>query len=181
MNTRGFGGYMAQKLLILGAGIYGLVAKEVAESMGCFDAIAFADDSKESPYGLPVVGATSDLPTLMKGYSHAFVAIGNPSVRAALLQALSEIPDCETATLISPSAFVSPSAHLAEGVIVEPMALVHAACRLSRGCFVCAGAVMNHGSACGECSQIDCNSTVAGFATVPPYTKVPCGAIKEKE
>ena len=39
---------MNKNLLILGAGIYGLVAKEIAESMGCFGKIAFVDDNAKT-------------------------------------------------------------------------------------------------------------------------------------
>lgn len=172
---------MAKKLLVLGAGIYGLVAKEIADSMACFDAVAFADDNKENPYALPIVGAISKLSALAKEYTHVFVAIGNPALRASLLERLRALPCVHIATLISPKAYVSPSAVLSDGVIVEPMAAVHAACRLAEGCFVCAGAVVNHGAECGAYSQIDCNATVAGFATVPPHTKIPAGTTKEKE
>ena len=172
---------MAKNLLILGAGIYGLVAKETAEAMGCFDTVAFADDKKENPYTLPVVGTISELPALTKKYTHAFVAIGDPTIRASLLEKLRALSCVRIATLISPKAYVSPSAVLSDGVIVEPMAAVHAACRLAEGCFVCAGAVVNHGAECGACSQIDCNATVAGFATVPPRTKIPAGTTKQKE
>lgn len=48
---------MNQNLLIIGAGIYGLVAKEIAESMGCFRQIDFVDDgAKKTPDGTPVIG-----------------------------------------------------------------------------------------------------------------------------
>ena len=35
---------MNRDLLIIGAGQYGMVAKEIAESMRCFDKIDFLDD-----------------------------------------------------------------------------------------------------------------------------------------
>lgn len=38
---------MGNNLLIVGAGIYALVAKEIAESMGGFDKIDFIDDYEE--------------------------------------------------------------------------------------------------------------------------------------
>ncbi len=34
----------SKNLLILGAGQYGQIAKEIAESMGCFEKISFLDD-----------------------------------------------------------------------------------------------------------------------------------------
>ena len=48
---------MNRNLLIIGAGFYGLVAKEIAESMDCFENISFVDDgAKEAPDGTPVIG-----------------------------------------------------------------------------------------------------------------------------
>lgn len=68
---------MSRNLLIIGAGIYGLVAKEIAESMGCFEKIAFVDDgAKVTPDGTPVIGTSNDLTALAGAYSDAVVAIG---------------------------------------------------------------------------------------------------------
>ena len=78
---------MNRNLLIIGAGIYGLVAKEIAESMGCFDRIGFLDDGvRSTPDGTPVIGTTKDLPALSKSYANVVVAIGNPKVRQTLIQ-----------------------------------------------------------------------------------------------
>ena len=40
-----------KNLLILGAGQYGQVAKEIAEETGYFDKIAFLDDNSEQAIG----------------------------------------------------------------------------------------------------------------------------------
>ncbi len=39
------------RLLILGAGQYGFVAREVAEAMGCFTSIDFLDDHSDIAIG----------------------------------------------------------------------------------------------------------------------------------
>ncbi len=70
---------MNKNLLIVGAGIYGVVAKEIAESMGCFEKIAFADDNaKTTPNGISVIGTTKDIENLVCDYYNVVVAIGNP-------------------------------------------------------------------------------------------------------
>lgn len=44
---------MNNNLLIVGAGIYSVVAREIAEDMGCFDKIGHVDDSRsETPDGI---------------------------------------------------------------------------------------------------------------------------------
>ena len=92
---------MNRNLLIIGAGIYGVVAKEIAMSMNCFENISFLDDgAKEAPDGTPVIGTTKDL--------------------------------------------------------------VHA-------------------SICGDCVQVDCNATVAGYARVYEGTKVSSCTVYERK
>lgn len=173
---------MNRKLLIIGAGIYGVVAKEIAQSMNCFDCIAFVDDgAKETPDGTPVTGTTKDLARLSNDYAHVVVAIGNPRVRQNLIRMIKEETRLRLVTLISPKAYVSPSAQIGKGCIIEPMAVVHAGCVLAEGCFVCAGAVVNHASVCGDCVQVDCNATVAGYARVYAGTKVPSGTVYERK
>lgn len=82
-------------------------------------------------------------------------------------------------TLISPHAYVSPSARIAVGTIIEPMAVVHTGCVLERGCIVSAGAVVNHFSTCRAGVHVDCNATVAGDVVVPRGMKILSGTYYE--
>jgi hypothetical protein len=67
---------MDRDLLIVGAGVYGLVAMDIAKSMGCFRRITFIDDcAKETPNGIAVVGTTADIPLLAKDYGEAIESI----------------------------------------------------------------------------------------------------------
>lgn len=173
---------MIQNLLIIGAGIYSLVAKEIAESMGCFLRIDFVDDgAKETPDGTPVIGTTKDLAALSKHYANVVVAIGNPEVRQKLIRFIEDETLLRLVTLVSPKAYVSPSAQIGKGCIIEPMAVVHTGCVLGKGCLICAGAVVNHAAMCGDCIQVDCNATVAGNTVVPGGIKVASGTVYEKK
>ncbi len=170
--------WMERNLLIVGAGIYGLVAKEIAESMGCFEKIAFIDDcSKQTPNGIAVLGTSEDLSALSGEYGSIVVAIGNPAVRLGLLQRIEKETQLQIVTLISPRACVSPSAKLMKGSIVEPMAVIHAEAVISEGCLISAGAVVNHAAVCSEGVHVDCNATVAGMVTVPAGMKIKSGEV----
>ena len=169
---------MEQNLLILGAGIYGDLAGEIARSMGVFQRIAFVDDrAAQTANGCPVIGTTEDLPALAGEFTHAVVAIGNPAVREKLLGRIVEETSLELATLISPAAYVSPSARIGAGCVIEPMSVVHTAAVLGKGCLICAGAVVNHAAVCGDFVQVDCNATVAGNISVPAGSKIPSGTV----
>lgn len=84
-----------KRLLILGSGQYGTVAKETAEAMGIFDEIAFLDDNSKA-----AVGKIEDIDKFE--YDAAFIAIGNPEVREKLANRVGE----KLFTLIHPKATI---------------------------------------------------------------------------
>jgi UDP-3-O-[3-hydroxymyristoyl] glucosamine N-acyltransferase len=171
---------MGKKLLIIGAGVYGLIVKETAESMQCFEEIAFVDDVATSALdGSPIIGKLANLHQISADFSHIIVAIGNPEIRSSLINKAQSETSCELATIISPLAYIAPSAKIAPGCIIEPMAVIHSKCVLEKGCIVSASAVLNHCVHLCEMVHVDCNAIVAGFQTVPRSKKVLCGTIFE--
>lgn len=173
-------------LLILGAGQYGVLAKEIAESMGCFANIAFLDDSYKVPEkvgelaepteGPSIIGATHDIAKFTNDFHYAFVAIGNPDVRRHLVeQVLSNGMDL--ATLVHPTAYISPSAQLQKGVCVEPNATVQTKAMVAQASYIASGVVIRHNASVGEFCHVDCNAVVQTDAVIPPATKVPCNSV----
>lgn len=169
---------MNRNLLIVGASTYSIVASEIAADMGCFGKIDFVDDErKTTPNGTAVVGTTKDIDNLAPHYSDIVVAIGNPKVRLSLLNRIeSKTPYC-IASLVSPKAYVSPSAQVMSGCIIEPMAVVQANCVIGHGCIISAGAVVNHATTCCDGVHVDCNATVEGYCLVPTETKIFSGEV----
>lgn len=157
---------MLPNLLIVGAGQYGLVVREIAESMNCFDRIEFIDDN--SPIA---IGRISELSNFRDKFESAFVAIGNAKFRIECIEKLESF-GFQVATLIHPQAFVSKQATLGIGTIVEPLAIVQANCKIGKGVLICSGAVIKHNSVVDDGAYIDCNSTVAG-SIVPKFTRTP--------
>ena len=160
-------------LIIVGAGVYSLVVKEIAESMGCFGNIAFADENVETTQaGYAVLCKICDIEKYRDKYPNAIVAIGRSDVRLSLLEHLRGA-GFTIATIISPKAYISPSARVMEGSVIEPLAVVHTGAVIKEGCLISAGAVVNHLSVCERGVHVDCNATVAGNKTVPKNTKIP--------
>ena len=158
-----------QNLLILGAGQYGTIAGETAQAMGCFSRIDFLDDA--NPSALGKLSLCSDL---RSSYDCAFVAIGDAWVRMHWLAELVRA-GYEPAVLIHPRAWVSPSARLMGGTIVEPMAVVQANAVVEEGVLLCAGCVVNHNARVMRGCKIDCCAAVCANATVPEAAYVPAG------
>ena len=150
-----------KSLLILGAGVYGRLVKEIAELQG-YDKIDFLDDDN-----LGAVGKMADLTELQDLYDGAVVAIGNPEIRGKYLKCLHH-----PITLIHPTAVVSKSAKIGKGVVLEALTVVNSEAVVGDGCLICASAVVNHNAVVGNCCQINCNAVVASYAEVPTNTKI---------
>lgn len=145
-------------LLILGAGEYGQLVKELARNH--YSTIDFLDDKSYA-----AIGKFEDYKKFVGEYE-AIVAIGNNDVRLAWINKLEEsgfiIP-----TLISPQAYVSPSAIVECGCIIEPMAVINTNAKVEKGSIISAGAVVNHNALVKQGCHIDCNAVVGADAVVP--------------
>lgn len=173
---------MNKNLLIVGAGIYAVVASEIAADTGLFDKVDFVDDmKKETPTGSKVIGTTDDLTAMATNYDSIVVAIGNPKVRLAMLERIKAETSYQIVSLVSPRAYISPSAQVKQGCIVEPMAVVQSGCVIGEGCIISAGAVVNHASICFDGVHVDCNATVDGYCNVPSGLKICSGEVFRKE
>lgn len=164
-----------KNLLILGAGQYGQVARETAEAVGCFDKIGFLDDNSPA-----VLGKLADYESLRQEYDCAFVAMGNSQLRMQWLDKL-EQAGFELPVLIHPKAYVSSSAKLGQGTIVEAMAVVNTGAIVDKGGLLCAGCVVNHNAHVLAVCQVDCNAVVVSNAVVPKGTKVSSGMVYERK
>lgn len=166
-----------KNLLILGAGQYGQVAKETAELMGSFGKISFLDDRYVAEDGKckgkqcdkSIIGAIDGFNGFVEEYAYAFVAIGNPAVRFIYTEKLKDAGYC-IPVLVHPKAYVSPSAQIGEGSIVEAMAVVNANTTIAECTYVCAGAVVNHNCVIGEGCTLQCGSDVPANSVMPEKT-----------
>ena len=165
---------MNKNLLILGAGQFGLMVKEIAESMNCFEKIDFLDDNNEID-----IGKLNDYEKFVCEYRYAGVAIGNPQIRLSYIQKLEE--SCFiVAILVSPRAYIAPSAQLMKGTIVEPMAVVQANSSVGIGSIISSGAVVRHNAFVSDVCHVDCNAVVISGSTVTTGTKVEgCSVYKD--
>lgn len=162
-------------LLILGAGQYGQVVKEIAESAGLFGKISFLDDKSDI-----AIGKMCDYEKFASDYNYAIVAIGNADLRLEYIRKLEK--SCfRIAILISPKAYVSPSAKIMKGSVVEPLAIVNANSTVGEGVFVCAGAIVNHNAIVGDACQLDCGSVVESNAVLHPKIKLGCNKVFSRE
>lgn len=80
-----------------------------------------------------MIAKIQDLDELVIENSNIIVVIGNPEIRLSLLRKISEETPYRIVSLVSPKAYVSPTAQVMEGCIIEPMAVVQTGCLISTG------------------------------------------------
>ena len=156
-----------KNLLILGAGQYGQVAKEIAKDMGCFEKISFLDDRCDETLERNelIIGNLCDYKKFVTEYSYAFVAMGSAELRLEYIKKLQD-ESFKVETLVSPKAYVSQSAQIMCGSVVEAMAVVNAKVHIAKGVYVCAGAIVNHNSFVGDGCTLQCGSVVPAKSCV---------------
>ena len=159
------------KLLVLGAGQYGKVAKEIAESMCAYDGIEFLDDNNPS-----AVGHLSEFENFTSEFEHAVVAIGNSELRLKLIEDL-EAAGYTVPVLVHPTAYISPSADIYEGSFIEPKAVIHTDVRIGEGCIISAGTIINHNATVGDGCHLNCGTLVKARAVIKGMYKSDYGEI----
>lgn len=160
-------------LLIIGAGQFGAMVKEIAEESGKYQKISFLDDNSAE-----AIGKIDEMDSFTNCYEEAIVAIGDPDIRLKLIARL-ETAGYRIATVVSKSSYVSPGAEIAPGTVIEPMATVQTSVSIGKGCIVSSGAVIRHNSVLSEGCHADCNSVVPTGICVGPRTRIDIMKIAE--
>lgn len=161
---------MTKSLLILGAGGHGKVVKEMAEAIG-YTKIAFLDDNSTE-----AVGKIADSKDFVDAYHEAFVGIGNNKFRGELLARL-EQEGFNIPVLVHPTAYVSKSAVIGKGTVVEPMAIVNANSKIGVGCIVSVGSIVDHDAVLEYCVHVNAGAICKAGSFVAKGTRIDSGQV----
>ncbi len=153
-------------LVILGAGGYGKTVADIAEQLG-YDPIVLDDNSDK-----PCI-------TFMEYDCPMIVAFGNNELRLQWCEKI-KFAGKTLATLIHPSAYVSPKASVGEGSVILPKAIVNTGTVVETGCIVNLGAIIDHDCVIEAGSHVCLGAIVKGLNRIPKYTKVEAGEVIER-
>ena len=161
---------MTKSILILGAGGHGKVVKEIAEALG-YTNVAFLDDNSAE-----AIGRIADSKAFVNQFQEAFVGIGNNKFRGELLTRL-EQEGFAIPVLIHPTAYVSKSAVISNGTVVEPMAIVNANSKIGIGCIISVGSIVDHDAILEDCVHVNAGAICKAGSVVTKETRVDAGEI----
>ncbi len=164
-------------VLVLGAGGHAKVVIEALRAGGV--AVAGVVDRQRSAPGVvgaPLIGADEDLPRLRReGLRLAIVAIGDNRLRVALGATLRGL-GFGLINAISPSAEISPTAQLGEGVAVLPRSVINAEARVADFAIINTAAVVEHDCEVGEGAHIAPGAVLTGGVSVGARTLIGANA-----
>jgi sugar O-acyltransferase (sialic acid O-acetyltransferase NeuD family) len=165
-------------ICLFGAGEHARVVAEAARLAGATVAGCWA--TKADP-GLDHLGKDADLEReLEKWRGHRFhlALAGQPGCghRHALWERWRD-RGLNWATIIHPTAFVSPSAHVGDGVFIGPGAVVHAGATLAAQAIVNSGCIVEHDTFIGEGAVLAPGALCGGGACLGAWAWCGLGAI----
>jgi UDP-N-acetylbacillosamine N-acetyltransferase len=103
------------------------------------------------------------------------LGIGDNYARMAVSHFL-ESKGFALSTVVSPSAFISPSARIGSGTVIMPGAVVNSMAVIGEGVIVNSCAVVEHDLRVGDFAHISPNATLGGGAEIGPLTHIAIGA-----
>lgn len=163
-------------ILIFGAGGHAKAASDCARSLYPRQLMLSGDGTQGQWHDVPILPQSSQtLEEWRERCPLAFAAIGDAAQREALLASL-EAAGFTLATLVHPSAVVSPSAQLGPGTMVGPQAAVNADAQVGRGCIVNTGAIVEHDCRVGDFSHLSPGTVLGGGVTLGARCWVCLGA-----
>ena len=175
----------ASSVIIFGAGGQAADAFEVASSMG-LHVEGFVDETLDGTqsrryFNRPVFSAV-DSASGAPGFDLLFVAIGEGWLREqATLKLRNSRDSWKMASLIHPSATVSPTATVGEGSIVFAGASIGPSVSIGRGAIIGANVTVGHDCVIGDYASVFAGVSIGGHARIGVRSVVGLNAaIREK-
>lgn len=159
-----------KRLVILGAGGYGRTVADVAEQLG-YTTIVLDDADPTHPL--------SSFPSYINPTTSFIPAFGNNSFRLEWINRIEESSG-QLATLIHPSAYVSPTATIDQGTVILPHAIINTDVVVGKGCIINLGAIVDHGCVLEEGVHICIGSIVKGENRIEKCSKIEAGEVVER-
>jgi UDP-perosamine 4-acetyltransferase len=167
-----------RRVIIVGGGGHAKVVADVLRAAG-WDPAGLLDPnpSTDAVEGVPVLGGDEVSQSLFdQGYRSALVAIGRNDLRRRLGTRLRGI-GFEIVTAVHPSAVVSPSARIGQGVVVMPLAVINAGARIGAFAIVNTGAIVEHDCIIGEAAHVAPRSVMGGNVSIGEEVLFGVGAV----
>lgn len=169
-------------LLLLGAGGHARSVIDVIEQSGEYAVLGLVDRAVQVGQpclGYPVLGTDDDLPALLAGCPHAFVAVGqvrDASIRRRLHEQLLRL-GARLPVVRAPGSVLSRHARVGSGTFIGHGAIINAGAMVGDNVIVNSRALVEHDAEVGSHCHVATGAIVNGGAVIEDGCFVGSGAI----
>jgi len=173
-------------LILLGAGGHAQACIDVIEQEGKFSIaglVGLPDEVGTSRGKYQVIASDDDLPNLLSQCQFAIVSLGqinSPKNRIRLYERAGEI-GFKLPIIISPRAYISPSATIGAGTIVMHGAIVNANASIASNCIINTRAVIEHDAKVLDNCHISTGVIVNGNSKVGAGSFIGSGSLIKED
>ena len=167
------------RLIIIGAGGHGKVAADCAEAMQNFDSIEFLDVDTSNVRVADtwdLIGNANDWMDFNHSDVSWFVAIGNNQIRRKELERIID-SGAQVATLVHPSAVVSPYSHFDVGTLICANSVINPFTHIGVGCILNTGCSIDHDNKIDDYVHIAPGCRLAGDIRVGTQSFLGIGSV----
>ena len=162
-----------KRLVLLGAGGYAQTLADLVTQTRAYEKILFLDDN---PTAQNACGVCADYVKFNDKNTAFYPAFGNNEVRLKWLRQF--VADgLFVPSFIHPTAYISPTAKLAIGVTVLPLAVINTNCHIKSGCIVNCGAIVDHDCVLEEGVHVCAGAVIKAENYLPAGLKVEAGEV----
>ena len=170
------------EIILIGDGGHCKSVIDVIEQEGRFKiagVVGTAKSIKNEVLGYKVIGIDSDLESLSKKYTYAFISIGqiySPETRINLFNLLMKLGFIMP-IIVSPRAYVSKHSVIGNGTIVMHDAIINANAIVGDNCIINSKALIEHDSKINNHCHISTNATINGNVIIGEGSFIGSGAV----
>ena len=154
------------RLIIVGASAYGRTIADIAEQSQLYSEILFLDDNCRNE---SVVGTIDEIGHFIDDCTIFYPAIGDNRLRCEIINRIRNLSG-SIASIIHPSAYISPTSKLGEGIAVLPHASIGTNVEVGSGCIINMNSIVDHDCILEEGVHIAPGGIVKGENRISAYT-----------
>lgn len=160
-----------EPIVLIGGGGHCISCIDVIRSSNMLEIVGILDTSDKvgtTLLGIKVIGTDDDIPYLVSKYKNFLITIGQIKSSEKRIRIYNAIKknNGNLPVVISPKAYISPSAFIDEGTIVMHNSFINAKAVIGKNCIINTGALIEHEVTIGDFCHISTQAVVNGQVLV---------------
>ncbi len=160
-----------EQIILIGGGGHCLSCIDVLRLENKYEIVGILDTPDKignTLLGIKVIGTDEDIPGLVNKYKNFLITVGQIKSSEKRIRIFNIVKQNGgiLPVIVSPKAYVSPSALIEQGTIIMHNSLINAKAVIGKNCIINTGALVEHEVMIGDFCHISTHATVNGQVTI---------------